>query len=282
MVDRFPMPTLRHARVPALLLAVTLCATGSMAAQTVASLSGDDLAQGRMHYMASCARCHGVNGGGGEGPPLARAVLPRAPDDETLMSLMNLGIPGTAMGPSRWLSSNELRLVAGYVRSLAPRGGGAAAPGDADRGEALFERAGCAACHTVGGFGTARGPDLTSVGARRGPAYLREALLEPGADFPRGLTEMARGFDDYLMVRIVDSEGNEVRGMRMNEDSYTIQLKDGRGTVRSFYKPDLRELAKEFDQSLMRSYRDRFSDAEIDDLVSYMMTLSGIQSRLIS
>jgi hypothetical protein len=111
---------------------------------------------------------------------------------------------------------------------------------------------------------------------------LREALLDPGAALPRGLTAMPRDFSDYLMVRVVDRDGTEVRGMRMNEDSYTIQLKDGRGVVRSFYKPDLRELEKQFDGSLMRSYRDRFSDAEIDDLVSYMMTLSGTESRLIS
>jgi putative heme-binding domain-containing protein len=137
-------------------------------------------------------------------------------------------------------------------------------------------------CHTVGGFGTARGPDLTGVGARRGPAYLREAVVDPAAALPRGLTAMPRDFVDYLMVRIVDQNGTEVRGMRMNEDSYTIQIKDGRGLMRSFYKPDLRELEKQFDASLMRSYRDRLTPAQIDDLVSYLMTLSGPESRMIS
>ena len=271
-------------RTTRILVAFVLSATtpSVAVAQDAGTLAASELAQGRVHYVASCARCHGVDGLGGEGPPLARAVLPRAPDDEALVSIMTLGIPGTAMGGSRWLSQEELRLVAGYVRSLAPSGGGAAPAGDPERGRAHFERAGCTGCHTVGGFGTARGPDLTAVGGRRGPAYLREAILDPGAALPRGHTAMPRDFADYLMVRVVEADGSELLGMRMNEDSYTIQLKDGRGRLHSFYKPDLRDLEKLFDRSLMRSYRDTFSDAEIDDLVSYLMTLTGPESRLIS
>ena len=84
----------------AALLATTLPAAAPLTAQRTAALTADDLAKGRMHYVASCARCHGVTGDGGEGPPLARAELPRAPDDEALISLMLLGIPGTAMGSS--------------------------------------------------------------------------------------------------------------------------------------------------------------------------------------
>ena len=42
---------------------------------------------------------------------------------------------------------------------------------------------------------------------------------------------MPRDFLDYLMIRVVDRDGNEVLGMRMNEDTYTIQLKDDRGNL---------------------------------------------------
>ena len=91
---------------------------------------------------------------------------------------------------------------------------------------------------------------------------------------------MPSDFLDYLMVRVVDGDGNEVLGMRMNEDTYTIQLKDRLGNLHSFYKPALRELERQFDRSLMRSYRDRFTDEEVDDLVSYLMTLTGPEARL--
>lgn len=254
----------------------------ALSAQAVVSTSSRDLENARSNYVSICGRCHGVEGGGGEGPPLAVPELHRAPDDATLVQIISVGIPGTAMSGTRWLLPDELTHLAAYVRSLAPRAGGTVATGDASRGRALYERGRCASCHTVGGFGTARGPDLTSVGTRRGAAYLREAVLEPEAALPRGLTQMPIGFADYLTVRIVDENGAEVRGARMNEDTYTIQIKDGRGVIHSFYKPSLRELEKQFDRSSMRSYRDTFTDEELDDLVSYLMSLTGSAARLVS
>jgi putative heme-binding domain-containing protein len=255
---------------------------GPAAAQNATSLTASQRESARSNYVSICGRCHGVDGGGGEGPPLAVPELHRAPDDAALIQIISLGIPGTAMNGTRWLLPDELTQLAAYVRSLAPRGGGTVATGDASRGRALYERGRCATCHTVGGFGTGRGPDLTSVGTRRGAAYVRQAILEPEAALPRGLTQIPIGFADYLMVRVVDESGAEVRGVRMNEDTYTIQIKDARGVIRSFYKPALRELDKQFDRSLMRSYRDTFTDVEIDDLTSYLMSLTGSGVRLIS
>lgn len=241
------------------------------------TLSDHDLARGRIHYVASCARCHGMRGTGGEGPSLARPRLPRAPDDESLIRIIQTGIPGTGMSETWWLSEPELIQLAGYVRSLAPHNSAApdALPGDPDRGRELFRRGQCDGCHTVGGFGTSRGSDLTTVGLRRGAVYLRESLVDPAAALPRGQTQVPDGFVDYLVVRVVDDGGTETLGIRMNEDSYTIQLEDASGNLHSFYKPALRELDKQFDRSLMPSYRDAFTDEEIDDLVAYLSTLRG-------
>jgi len=265
------------------LIAVGPTAVQDAAAQDVGPAEGD-LARGRVHYVASCARCHGMLGAGGEGPSLARSELPRAPDDGALIRIMRGGIPGTGMSGSWWLSTGELTQVASYVRSLAPSGPPEAGEirGDPTRGRELFEGGRCTRCHTLDGFGTSRGPDLTTVGLRRGANFLRDAILDPGAALPRGQTEVPGGLLDFLMVRVVDAEGNELRGMRMNEDSYTIQLRDGRGNLHTYYKPDLRELEKQFDRSLMRSYRDTFTDDEVDDLVSYLATLRGINRRGIS
>jgi putative heme-binding domain-containing protein len=197
---------------------------------------------------------------------------------------MAAGISGTGMSGAWWLSGEELQQVAVYVRSLAPSGPDDLQPltGAPTRGRTLFQDEGCADCHTVGGFGTGRGPDLTTVGARRGAAHLREALVDPAAALPRGLTAMPRDFVDYLVVRVVTAEGEQTRGMRMNEDSFTIQLKDARGVIRSFYKPALRELEREFDRSLMQSYEDRLSDEELEDLVAYLASLTGTELRGIS
>lgn len=259
---------------------ITLCALFSslLRAQPAdISSSDEDLSRGQNYYIAACARCHGVNGNGGEGPSLARAILPRAPDDDTLISLIANGIPGSAMAGLWWLSEVEQRQVTAFVRSLAPSGPAAQEllVGDPGAGRELYDRSGCNVCHTINGFGTALGPDLTEVGLRRGAQYLRDALVEPAAALPRGQTAISPEFADYLMVRVVDAQGNEITGMRMNEDSYTIQLKDIAGRVHSLDKASLRELEKQFDSSLMAGYRDTFSNAELDDLVSYLMTLTS-------
>jgi cytochrome c oxidase cbb3-type subunit III len=265
-------------------LALLLIGPMSSAAQDIDDAPSDEMAAARGHYIASCARCHGVNGGGGEGPPLARARLPRAPDDRALIRIMRGGIAGTGMSGSWWLSPGELELVAQYVRSLAPSGPDEAAllTGDPSRGRAVYEDADCARCHTIGGFGTGRGPDLSTVGGRRGAAHLREALVDPAAALPRGLTAMPSDFVDYLVIRVIDQEGDQLRGTRVNEDSFTIQIKDSRGVVHSFYKPDLQQLDREFDRSLMQSYRDRLTDDEIEDLVAYLASLTGTDLRGIS
>ena len=262
-------------------LAFLVAMSGPLEGQEAAEHATDP---GRVPYIASCARCHGVDGGGGEGPPLSRSYLPRAPDDAALVRLIAAGIPGTGMSGSWWLSRDEQESVAAYVRSLAPSEPEeqAEVPGDPVRGQGLYARFNCDRCHTIGGFGTARGPDLTAVGARRGRDHLRDAILIPGAARPRGQTALPSDFSDYLPVRVGHDSGEEIRGMRMNEDTYTIQIKDGRGRLHSLYKPELQMLEKEFDGSLMQSYRDRLTDSELDDLLSYLLTLQGPRQAGIS
>ncbi|MDX1645841.1 MAG: c-type cytochrome [Longimicrobiales bacterium] len=253
------------------------CLTPAAVAQEEERGHRPDLEAGRSQYLANCARCHGVEGGGGEGPPLARVVLPRAPTDTALVRLIAAGIDGTAMGPTWWLSREDRENVAGFVRSLATSEAedGAGLAGDPERGEDVFREAGCEGCHTVHGFGTARGPDLSTVGGRRGVTYLRRAIVDPAAALPRGMTAMPTDFVDYLVVRVVDAEGGVLRGMRMNEDTYTIQIKDARGVIHSYDKRDLTSLEREFDRSLMQSYEDRLTEDELDDLIAYLASLSG-------
>lgn len=49
------------------------------------------------------------------------------------------------------------------------------------RGEQLFVNQGCYGCHLVGKFGTPIGPDLSHVGAKYAPPYLRQWLRDPEA-----------------------------------------------------------------------------------------------------
>jgi len=63
--------------------------------------------------------------------------------------------------------------------------------------------------------------------------------------------------------------------MRVNEDSFTIQLRDASGKYQSFRKADLIKMSRETKSSLMPSYSGKFSAAEMDDLIAYLASLRG-------
>lgn len=230
-----------------------------------ANLTAEEIEHGRQMFVSHCAVCHGIEGTGGRGPSLNRPSLRRVTDDKALFSLIQNGVEGSEM-PGAWqLSEREVRQVAGYVRSIG-RTVAVKLPGDPENGRQLYEsKGGCAACHIVSGRGGVLGPELTDVGARRSAAYLREALIDPGTSTPEG----------FLVVRVTTRDGKNLFGVRVNEDSFTIQLRDAGGRFHSFRKLDLVQLKKDFKAELMPSYRDTFNESEMDDLVAYLAGLRG-------
>jgi mono/diheme cytochrome c family protein len=50
-------------------------------------LTEGDLADGERLFRVHCARCHGIDGSGGEGSNLVRSKLKHAADDEALIAL---------------------------------------------------------------------------------------------------------------------------------------------------------------------------------------------------
>ena len=230
-------------------------------------------------FLTHCAPCHGAKGEGGRGANLAVRRLPRAPDDAALASLIAQGIPGTQMPATRMTAEESTRLVA-YVRSLG-RSQATQVSGDAANGKRLFESKGnCGRCHTVGA-GTGRfGPDLTDIGARRGPAYLRAALVDPEAEVPENFASYRKLIytpDNFLMVRAVTADGRTVSGVRVDEDTFSIQIRDSADHLYSLRKDELRELHKDWGKSPMPGYGGVFSDAELQDVVAYLASLQGPQ-----
>jgi putative heme-binding domain-containing protein len=230
----------------------------------VATLSAQpDLDLGKRLFESQCALCHGLTGTGGRGPNLHRPKLNHAPTDDDLKKVISDGIPPEM--PSAWqLDSREVASVAAYVRSLGtvpleP------VPGDPSPGAALYRAKGCAGCHMIAGKGEGLGPELTDIGARRNPAYLRQVLTNPASALP----------EDFLLVEGVPAQGEPVRGIRANEDSFTIQIKDLRGAFHSFRKSELKDLRRFPNQTPMPSFQSALTPAELDDLVAYLAGLRG-------
>ena len=79
--------------------------------------------------------------------------------------------------------------------------------------------------------------------------------------------------DNFLQVRVVTRDGMRITGARIDEDAFTIQLRDFTGRLFSFRKDELEELDKDWGKSPMPSYRGQLSDAEIQDIVAYLASL---------
>jgi putative heme-binding domain-containing protein len=241
-------------------LILLFAVVGSLAAQP-----GVDLAVGKKLFQGHCGLCHGQTGTGGKGPSLVQPTLAHAPDDKALARVIEGGIRGTEMPGSFGFTPNELNSLVAYVRSLG-RIAVTPLPGDSARGREIYlTKGGCGACHIVRGEGTSLGPELSEIGASRTPEYLREALLKPEAAVPA----------NYLTISVTTREGKTIRGMRVNEDTFTLQMRDAANRIYSFRKADLTAYKKEFNQSLMPSFAGRLSPAEIDDLVAWLASLRG-------
>ena len=224
-----------------------------------------DFATGKRAYVAQCALCHGMDGSGGYGPSLLVPVLARASDDRGLIRVVDLGIPNLMPGYGRANGPRRTWQLAAYVRSLNAGSTALVVAGNAARGKAIYQERGCAACHVLEGAGRAYGPDLSAIGAQRGAAYIKQALLEPGARVPEG----------HVVVTARPKDARSVRGVRISEDVFWVYVRDPGGTVHRYWKADLDALDREAGASLMPAYGAQRAATEVDDLVAYLASLRG-------
>lgn len=225
--------------------------------------SEGDLAQGRKLFAGRCAGCHGPGGDGGKGTNLATPSLPRGTTDLGLYRVIRYGLPETEMPPHN-MTQREIWQISAYVRTLG-RSGESTAAGDAKKGSALLRGKGrCLQCHVLDGEGGHLGPPLTDIGLRRSPAYLRTKLLNPASD----------PISNSSLVTLTTLDGRKVNGVRMNEDTWSIQVRDNKLGLHSFWKQDLQNFLVE-QRSLMPSYAKQFNDQELSDIITFLAATGG-------
>jgi putative heme-binding domain-containing protein len=224
-----------------------------------------DIVNGSRLYGEQCATCHGPTGTGVGNVDLRRGRFRNASSDEDLKRVIASGLPNTAM-PAFKFSNAELNAVVAYLRSGLDVNARAAVVGNPERGRSIFHGQGkCGTCHRVNGEGPAGiAPDLSDVGSARTAVSLQLSVLDPSS----GMMPINRP------VRIVTRDGRTIRGRRLNEDTYSIQLVDEQGRLQSIMKSDLREY-EVLRVSPMPSYKDKLTTDEIADVVAYLLTLRG-------
>jgi putative heme-binding domain-containing protein len=249
-------------------LALAACSTLSsgtlLAQQHVGQYAQADIEYGARLYGSHCVACHGERGDSMPGANLRSGQFRHAPTDRELSQLIRDGIPGTAMTPTGYSDAERTALVA-YLRNMNSADLGSTAIGDPERGRAIFAGKGeCDSCHRVQGRGPRGAPDLSAIGATRTAAALERSLTDPDA----ALLPINRP------IRAVTADGVVIEGRRVNEDTYTVQLVDARGQLRSLVKAELREYAVG-DAAQMPSYAERLTEQERADVLAYLLTLKG-------
>jgi mono/diheme cytochrome c family protein len=224
-------------------------------ASVIASLTGD-AARGKTIFegKGNCVSCHAINGAGGNsGPDLAAAPGGRGGGRGAAAVPGVPAVPGAAAPPAGGPAAGA---------PAAGRGGRGGAPG------AAGGRGGGQAGAPRGGGAPAAAPAAAAGGGGRGgrggaptPQQLERSILDPSA-------EMA---GEYRIYQVITKANVTARGTLLNQDTFSVQMRDNTDKLMSFWKQDLKEYG--FVPSPMPSYRNVLTPQEIADVVSYLVSL---------
>jgi putative heme-binding domain-containing protein len=224
-----------------------------------------DVEAGSRYYANYCAGCHGADGQTMPNANLSRGTFRRAANDEELARIITNGLPGTAMPPAAFQPVQVHQIVA-FLRELPSIRSRQTNPGDAARGQQVFEGKGaCLDCHRVSGRGSRLGPDLSDIGALRRPAEIEQSLTDPGAVV----------LSQNRIVTASTRDGKAIRGRLLNQDTTSIQLLGPDEKPVSIARLSLMSIIDE--KSTMPSYKDRLDARELADVVTYLVTLKGLK-----
>jgi putative heme-binding domain-containing protein len=237
---------------------------------TLASLPAVAQDAGEAAYRTRCASCHGAEAKGAVGGGDLTALWTAGGTDQQLLQSIRRGLPNT-LKPHSFGPETEARAILEYLRTLDAGRSGANPLGDVPNGERIFG-ANCSACHQVNGRGGRLGPDLSRVGASRSRPVLAHKIRHASSYI---MSVYAGGYvmDGYQPVTLVTRDGQRIRGVKKNEDAFSIQIMDTHERLQGYLKSGLRELVND-DASLMPDFGpDRLSDRDLDDLLAYLGTL---------
>jgi putative heme-binding domain-containing protein len=251
--------------VPFLLFGFSLTCSHAQKA-SAARHSNNSAAPGRNTYNASCAGCHGLDGHGSDKAiNIAAGGAAQHLTDAQLSGIISSGVPGTGMPAFHNLSEKQIRAVIQYLRSLQGKTETRTVAGDAKRGkETFFGKGECSLCHTISGQGGFLGPDLSAYGSSASADALRDEITKSPRN-PR---------PGYRWAVLTTREGDRIEGLIRNEDNFSVQFQAKDGSFHFFQKSELRNFDRRETSLMPTDYRERLTSAELDDLVSFLLSAS--------
>jgi putative heme-binding domain-containing protein len=223
----------------------------------------DAIRTGMGLFRARCAECHGMDARGVRGPDITQ-VWASGRTDPGLFKTIKEGIPNTEMPAQPRLFDHEAWQLLAYLRTLAAPAPTDPPRGNAANGEKLF-RAQCAGCHRVNGAGGRLGPDLSRIGAARSREL--KTLRIRG-----GVVGFGPGF---APVTLTPQTGTPIRGVKKNEDLFSVQIMDTRERIQGYEKDKLKAVENDSRSAMPAFGYDKLSDNDLQDVLRYLQTLRG-------
>jgi putative heme-binding domain-containing protein len=222
--------------------------------------------EGQQLFESVCAGCHGLDGRGGErGPDISMRQQAVQLSDGEILGILRGGRAAAGMPPFAFLGDAKLKELLEYIRTLQGKGATVTLPGDARNGKVLFfGKARCSECHMVHGAGGFIGRDLSMYGATLSPADIRANILRPNIN-PAKANKMT-------VVTMRDSR--KFTGVIRNEDNFSIQLQSLDGTFHLLNRSETALVEFLPDPIMPSDYAAILKPAELDDIVSYLMTVA--------
>jgi cytochrome c oxidase cbb3-type subunit 3 len=267
------------------LVGLVFAAVAAQAAGDRNPFAGDPKAAkaGEYEFRINCALCHGLGArGGGRGPDLTRAQKKHTHSDADMFQVISNGIAGTAMpangtnGQGVGMTDEEIWQIITYIRSQEVK-----APvkplGNAAHGKELFYGdANCSLCHMVDGKGGRLGPDLSAVGTSRTREALIESVRNPSRRLAWGLTESTKEFpQEYESVTVVTDDGKEIKGVTLNEDSFSVQIMDTSEQIHLLEKNKLRSFQKTRESAMPVFNENTLNNRDLDDILAYLASVGA-------
>lgn len=135
--------------------------------------------------------------------------------------------------------------------------------GDARKGELIFRRQSCAACHTIQPDQKAVGPQLVDIGLRYQKSELIESIVKPTA-------KIAQGFATQI---VATEEGLTFSGFVIRESGDEIELRTAQGKSILIPKDSI-EARKESPKSVMpEGLVHNLTAKELASLIAYLQSL---------
>ena len=216
--------------------------------------------RGKSVFEGKCAACHGLDGLGGEhAPDIIRRPEVRALSDAAWLKLIHDGIPEEGMPGFPDLGGADAHALVAYLRFSQGRSAENSVAGNPARGQDLFfGKAGCIACHQIGGQGRFVTGDLAGFARDHPGNEIRDRILRPAGEPQEVFTVVAR-------------DGRRFSGILRNQDNASLQLQDGDGRFYLLMKSSVASVQRKIGDPMPLDYGQRLSSTELDDLVAYIL-----------